>query len=152
MAKNYRAGTGTRLVNWTFRQLTGLGLGAHYRHILTVKGRQTGQLHSTPVDVIEHGNSRWLVAGYGPANWVLNARAAQEVTLSRGGRSQKFRVEDPDPTEAVLVLRQYIRTIRPTRAYFDAEPDAPDDAIAAELPRHPVLRLRPDTTLDRQNL
>ena len=76
MAKHYRIGAGTRLVNWAFRQLTRLGLGARYRHILTVKGRKSGQLHSTPVDVIEHGNTRWLVAGYGPANWVLNARAA----------------------------------------------------------------------------
>jgi deazaflavin-dependent oxidoreductase (nitroreductase family) len=151
MAKNYRIGAGTRLVNWTFRQLTRLGLGAPYRHLLTVKGRKTGRLHSTPVDVIEHGNSRWLVAGYGPANWVLNARAAGEVTLSRGGRSQMFRVEDPDPTDAVPVLRQYIRQIRPTRAYFDAKPDAPDDVIAAELPRHPVLRLYPDDRLDDQN-
>jgi deazaflavin-dependent oxidoreductase (nitroreductase family) len=150
MAKNYRSNAGTRLINWTFRQLTRLGLGAPYRHILTVKGRKTGQLHSTPVDVIEHGNSRWLVAGYGPANWVLNARAADEVTLSRGGRSQKFTVEDPDPTEAVPVLRQYIKQIRPTRAYFDAKPDASDDVIAAELPRHPVLRLHPDARLDKQ--
>jgi deazaflavin-dependent oxidoreductase (nitroreductase family) len=116
MAKNYRNGAGTRLVNWAFRHLTRLGLGAPYRHILTVKGRKTGQLHSTPVDVIEHADNRWLVAGYGPATWVLNARAAQEVTLSRGGHAQKFRVEDPDPTEAVPVLRQYIRQIRPTRA------------------------------------
>jgi deazaflavin-dependent oxidoreductase (nitroreductase family) len=151
MAKNYRISAGTRLVNWTFRQLTRLGLGAPYRHILTVKGRTTGQLHSTPVDVIEHGNSRWLVAGYGPANWVLNARAAQEVTLSRGGRSQKFTVEDPDPSEAIPVLRQYIRQIRPTRAYFDATADAPDDVIAAELQQHPVLRLRPDPRQDGQN-
>jgi deazaflavin-dependent oxidoreductase (nitroreductase family) len=152
MAKNYRIGAGTRLVNWAFRQLTLLGLGAPYRHILTVKGRKTGHLHSTPVDVIEHGENRWLVAGYGPANWVLNARAAREVTVSRGGRSQKFRVEDPDPIEAVPVLRQYIRQIRPTRAYFDAKPDAPDDVIAAEPPRHPVLALRSDPTLDHQNL
>jgi deazaflavin-dependent oxidoreductase (nitroreductase family) len=151
MAKNYRIGAGTRLVNWIFRQLTRLGLGASYRHILTVKGRTTGQLHSTPVDVIEHGNNRWLVAGYGPANWVLNARAAQEVTLSRGGRSHKFTVEDPDPTEAVRVLRQYIRQIRPTRAYSDATPDAPDDVIAAELPRHPVLRLRSNPSQDGHN-
>jgi hypothetical protein len=152
MAKNYRTGARTRLVNWAFRQLTRLGLGAPYRHILTVKGRKTGQLHSTPVDVIDHANSRWLVAGYGPVNWVLNARGAREVILSRGGRSQQFRVDDPDPIEAVPVLRQCIRQIRPTRAYFDANPDAPDDVIAAELPRHPVLQLRPDATPHQQNL
>ena len=79
--------------------------------------------------------------GLRPANWVANARAAREVTLSRGGRSEKFAVEDADPTDAIPVLRQYMRQVRVTRGYFDARPDSPDEAIAAELPRHPVLRL-----------
>jgi deazaflavin-dependent oxidoreductase (nitroreductase family) len=141
VAKTYRIGTGTRIINWTFRRLTELGMGASYRHILTVPGRKTGQLRSTPVDVIERGGRRWLVAGYGPANWVANARAAGEVTLRRGGRAEKFAVEDAGPADAIPVLRQYMRQVRVTRGYFDARPDSPDEAIAAELPRHPVLRL-----------
>lgn len=141
MAKTYRIGTGTRIINWAFRRMTELGIGASYRHILTVPGRKTGQLHSTPVDVVEHAGSRWLVAGYGPANWVANARAASAVTLSRGGRAEKFAVEDASPADAIPVLRQYMRQVRVTRGYFDARPDSPDEAIAAELPRHPVLRL-----------
>jgi hypothetical protein len=52
VAKTYRRHLGTRLINWWFRTLTKLGLGASYRHILTVPGRKTGQLHSTPVDVM----------------------------------------------------------------------------------------------------
>jgi hypothetical protein len=55
MAKAYRRHLGTRVINWWFRALTTLGLGASYRQILTVPGRKTGQLHSTPVDVIEVG-------------------------------------------------------------------------------------------------
>jgi deazaflavin-dependent oxidoreductase (nitroreductase family) len=141
MAKSYRRGTGTRLINWVFQAMTKLGVGASYRHILTVPGRKTGQLHSTPVDVMGHNGSRWLVAGYGPANWVRNARAAGEVTLSRGGRSEQFSVHDVEPDEAVPVLREYMAEVRVTRSYFDATSDAPDDAIAAELVRHPVLGL-----------
>jgi hypothetical protein len=49
VAKTYRRHLGTRLINWWFRTLTRLGLGASYRHILTVPGRKTGRLHSTPV-------------------------------------------------------------------------------------------------------
>ena len=90
---------------------------------------------------MSHEGSRWLVAGYGPANWVANARAAGEVTLSRGGRSESLMVQDASPSEAVPVLRKYMREVRVTRRYFDAHPDDPDDAIAAELPRHPVLKL-----------
>jgi len=143
MAKTYRRHLGTRLINAWFRTLTKLGLGASYRHILTVRGRKTGRPHSTPVDVIEVGGDRWLVAGYGPANWVLNTRAAGEVTLSRGGRSETYKVAEAAAEDAVPVLRKYIAVIRVTRPYFDASPNSSDEAIAAELTRHAVFRLIP---------
>ena len=85
MARIYRQNAATRMTNWVFTTLTRLGMGASYRHLLMVRGRKTGQLRATPVDVMETGGQRWLVAGYGPVNWVFNARAAGEVTLSRGG-------------------------------------------------------------------
>ncbi len=143
MAKTYRVSFGARLINSVFRLMTQLGLGASYRFVLTVPGRKTGRLYSTPVDVIEVAGDRWLVAGYGPAGWVRNARAAGEVTLSRGGRSERFRVDEATRQAAVPVLRAYIREIRVTRPYFDAGPDSPDHAIAAELERHAVFRLTP---------
>ena len=83
--------------------LTRLGLGASYRHILTVPGRKTGRLYSTPVDIIELDDQRWLVAGYGPTNWVRNVRAAGEVTLSRARQSDRFRSKKP--------------TVRPSRCF-----------------------------------
>lgn len=143
VAKTYRLGRGTRLVNALFQTMTRLGLGASYRHILTVPGRKTGRLHSTPVDIIQVNGQRWLVAGYGPAGWVRNACAAGEVTLSRGRDSRRFEIEEADAPTAVPVLREYMTEIRVTRAYFDATPDSPDEEVAAELPRHPVFRLIP---------
>jgi deazaflavin-dependent oxidoreductase (nitroreductase family) len=143
MAKAYRLGRANRLINLLFRALTRLGLGASYRHILTVHGRRTGRPYSTPVDVIELDGSRYLVAGYGPAGWVRNTRAAGEVTLSRGRRTDHFRAVEADPEEAIPVLRQYMTLIRVTRAYFDASPDSPDDTVATELRRHAVFRLVP---------
>src|SRR5262245_29336356 len=141
MAKTYQLNFGTRVINSVFRLMTKLGLGASYRHILTVPGRKTGRLYSTPVDVIEVAGDRWLVAGYGPAGWVRNARAAGEVTLSRGGNSETVKVEEVTAQTAIPVLRAYIREIRVTRPYFDAKPDSSDDAIAAERKRHAVFRL-----------
>lgn len=143
MAKSYRPGLVTRLVNRWFRLLTDLGLGASYRHVLTVTGRRERPPVSTPVDVIETNGSHWLVAGYGPASWVENARASGEVTLSRGGRTQTYSIEAPRAPEAIGVLRTYMAEIRVTRAYFDATPDSTDEAVAAELPRHAVFRLLP---------
>jgi deazaflavin-dependent oxidoreductase (nitroreductase family) len=124
--------------------MTRLGLGSSYRHILTVPGRRTGRLYSTPVDVIEVAGDRWLVAGYGPASWVRNVRVASAVTLRRGRRSEKFRVDEAAAQTAIPVLRAYIREIKVTRAYFDANSHSPDDSIAAELKRHAVFRLIPE--------
>jgi hypothetical protein len=95
------------------------------------------------VDVIEVNGHRWLVAGYGPASWVLSARASGEVTLSRGGQAERYRIAEAGAEDAVPVLRKYIDKIRVTRPYFDATPSSSDAAVAAELPRHPVFRLIP---------
>jgi deazaflavin-dependent oxidoreductase (nitroreductase family) len=141
MAKIYRPGRGTRIVNGVFRAMTRLGIGASYRRILSVRGRRSGIIRSTPVDAIEVGSARWLVAGYGPVSWVANVRAAEHVSLSRGGRSASFRAIEAEGSEAVPVLRAYMRQIRVTRPYFDATPDATDAAIAAELAGHAVFRL-----------
>jgi deazaflavin-dependent oxidoreductase (nitroreductase family) len=144
MARTYRLNLGTRLVNRVFAIMTRAGIGAPYRYILTVRGRKTGRLYSTPVDVIEAAGHRWLVAGYGPSSWSLNARAAGEVTLRRGRTSRRYTVTEPEPADAVPALRSYMRQIRVTRRYFDATPDAPDDVIKTEVPRHPVFRLTPE--------
>jgi hypothetical protein len=60
---------GARLINFVFQLMTRLGLGTAYRYILTVPGRKTGCLYSTPVDVIEVAGDRGLVAAYGPVSW-----------------------------------------------------------------------------------
>ncbi|MEP7106082.1 MAG: nitroreductase/quinone reductase family protein [Chloroflexota bacterium] len=143
MAKTYRRGLLTRLVNGAFQQMARRGLGAHYLHELTVRGRKSGQLHSTPVDVMDLGGQRWLVAPYGVTGWVRNVRVSGEAAITRGGRTEKVGVVPAGREEAVPVLRKYMKDVPVTRAYFDATADAPDEAIAAELDRHPVFRLVP---------
>jgi deazaflavin-dependent oxidoreductase (nitroreductase family) len=143
MAKTYRITPATRLVNGLSAGMIKAGVAASYAHILTVRGRKTGLLRSTPVDVITVGQDQWLVGAYGQVDWTRNARAAGEVTLRRGRQSQRYTVSEPDAHDAVPVLREYITRIRVARPYFDAVPDSPDDAIRAELTTHPVFRLTP---------
>lgn len=145
MAKTYRVGTGTRLVNLVFRTMTRLSLGKDYRYVLTVRGRKTGLPRSTPVDVMRNGDQRWLVAAYGVTNWVHNARAAGEVEITRGRYRQTFRVVELTPEDGVPVLRQYLREVPITRAYFDVTLDSADEEFAAEVAHHPVFALLPAT-------
>lgn len=141
MAKTYRMSLGTRLINRVFRTMTRFGIGKSYRHILTVRGRKSGRLLSTPVDVMSSDGERWVVGAYGVSNWVRNARAAGQIELSRGGRSRTVRVVELGPEESVPVLRQYWREVPVTRAYFDVTADSTDEEFAAESVRHPVFRL-----------
>ena len=74
---------------------------------------------------------------------MLNTRAASQVTLSRGGHTETYKVEEAAAEDAIPVLRRYITEIRVTRRYFDAAPNASDEAVAAELAKHAVFRLIP---------
>ncbi|MFD4628427.1 nitroreductase/quinone reductase family protein [Streptomyces sp. NPDC058284] len=143
MAKTYRVSFGTRVINRVFHTMTALGFGKGYRHNLSVPGRKSGRLYSTPVDVMSAGGERWVVGAYGVAQWVRNARVAGQVGLSRGGRSESVGVVELGPAESVPVLRQYWDEVPVTRAYFDVTADSTDEEFAAEAVRHPVFRLVP---------
>ena len=110
--------------------------------MLAVKGRRSGRLHSTPVSVISIEEQRWLVAPYGPRNWVKNARVARQVTLQRGRRKEVVAVrEEHDPLQCGPVLKRYLNQEPITRPFFDAKPGSPLEEFAAEAHRHPVFRL-----------
>jgi deazaflavin-dependent oxidoreductase (nitroreductase family) len=140
VAQSYRLTLIRRLANAAIKPLIRLGLGGRHTYILTVRGRKTGQLHSTPVTLVEDGE-RWLVAPYGEVGWVQNARAAGEVTLSRAGRAETLRIDEVDPGEAAPVLREYVKRVSVARPYFDVTPDSPLEEVEAEGPPHPVFRL-----------
>jgi deazaflavin-dependent oxidoreductase (nitroreductase family) len=140
VAKTYRLGSSRRLVNRVMSPLARLGIAGRHTYILTVRGRRTGQPHSTPVILIEDGE-RWLVAPYGEVGWVRNARAAREVELTRRGRSERLRIEETTPERAAPVLRQYLKRVPVVRPFFDVTVDSPLVEYATEAPRHPVFRL-----------
>ncbi|NIO07483.1 MAG: nitroreductase family deazaflavin-dependent oxidoreductase, partial [Deltaproteobacteria bacterium] len=77
-------------------------------YLLTVPGRKIGRLYTTPVSLIEAGSKRWPVSPYGEVNWVLNARAASQVTLTRGGLSETVAIVEQEPHESAPVVQKYI--------------------------------------------
>jgi deazaflavin-dependent oxidoreductase (nitroreductase family) len=141
VATTYRLSPSRRAANRLVRLLLKLGLMPGPTYLLTVPGRRTGRPLSTPVTLVEEGDSRWLVAPYGDVAWVHNARAAGQVTLSRGRRSETLSIRELPAAEAAPVLKRYITRVPITRPYFDAKPDSPLAAFIAEAPRHPVFRL-----------
>jgi deazaflavin-dependent oxidoreductase (nitroreductase family) len=145
MARTYRLGPWRRAVNVLVRTLLVIGLGPPRTYLLTVRGRRSGRLYSTPVTLVEKKGLRWLVAPYGEVAWVGNARAAGEVTLRRGRRVETVVIFELPPEEAAPVLKWYVTQVPITRPYFDVTPASDLAAFAAEAPRHPVFRIVPET-------
>jgi deazaflavin-dependent oxidoreductase (nitroreductase family) len=143
MARTYRLTPLRRFANVLMRQLLRLGLAPRTTVLLTVPGRRSGTLRSTPVTLVEEDGQRWLVAPYGPVGWVHNARAAGQVKLSRGRRSETVRVKELAPGAAAPILKAYVERVPITRSYFDVTPDAPLAAFVAEAPQHPVFQILP---------
>ena len=142
--KPYRLSPVRRAINALVRPLARVGLTGPRTHLLTVPGRTTGRLWSTPVSIVEEGGERWLVAPYGDRNWVKNARAAGFVELRRGRRRERLAVGELSSEEAVPVLRRYYELGRVTRPFFDVKLGSPEEEWLAEAPRHPVFRLISD--------
>ncbi len=141
MSKQYRVNSIVRLANRVMIYLNHWGIAAPNSYVLTVRGRKTGKAYSAPVLLVEDSGQRWLVAPYGEVRWVRNARAAGEVALSRGSRSEILKIREANPQESAPILKQYITRESMVRPYFDVQPDAPLEAFAAEAPRHPVFQL-----------
>src|ERR1700709_2215166 len=68
--------------------------------VLTVPGRKTGKPRSTPVTPMDVDGKRYVVNGFPGADWVINVRAAERITVTRGRRSEPVRMVELSPDEA----------------------------------------------------
>ncbi|MBZ0291450.1 MAG: nitroreductase family deazaflavin-dependent oxidoreductase [Anaerolineae bacterium] len=141
MKQTYYVTPMVRIVNSLMQALLRLGIAPARMHLLTVRGRKTGNTYTTPVSLVEANGQRWLVAPYGEVSWVKNARAAGQVTLARGQQADVFKIEQASPEESAPILKTYIHNEAITRPYFEVAPDAPVEDFAAIAAAHPVFRL-----------
>jgi hypothetical protein len=98
------------------------------------------------VQLVFQDGERWLVSPYGERSWVRNARTSGALELTRALRTERVRLEEVDPVTAAPVLREYLRKTPVTKPYFDANAESPLEEFAAEASRHPVFRIRIDTS------
>jgi deazaflavin-dependent oxidoreductase (nitroreductase family) len=136
----YRTNLQRRLENVLMSGLVRIGV-VPSTYLLTTTGRRTGRRRRTPVTVVRYDDRLWLVAPYGPVGWVHNARAAGQVSLSRGWTTTLHTVREVGPAEAGPVLRRYVHVAAVTRPYFLAAPDDPVADFVAEAGAHPVFEL-----------
>jgi deazaflavin-dependent oxidoreductase (nitroreductase family) len=141
MARTYRLGFWRRVINRLIRGLLRLGVPVPDTYLLSVRGRKSGRMYSTPVTLVEDNGARWLVAPYGEVSWVKNARASGEVTLRRGRRTETVKLVELAPEEAAPILKRYLIRVPVVRPFFDVTPHSNDQDFVGEASRHPVFRI-----------
>src|ERR1700721_2430737 len=110
---------GEKIFNRLFGFLVGLGLGFSFNYLLEVRGRKTGKIYSTPIDLLEMNGKKYLVAPRGRTQWVRNAEAAGEVTLKKGSKRLRFRLRPIPDADKPTILKAYLDTLKlEGRVYF----------------------------------
>src|SRR5215831_14707264 len=79
-----------RILNRLFSALVGLGFGLRHNYLLQVRGRVSGRIYSTPVNLLEIDSKLYLVCPRGRAQWVRNAEAGARVLLKKGRNTREF--------------------------------------------------------------
>jgi len=138
MVKTYKVNGFRRSVNKVMSAMARRGKGPAWE--LTVRGRRSGAPRTVPITPIELEGSRYIVAPYGSVGWVHNLRAAGVASLSRGGLSERIKVEECEGEEAGRVLMAYHGDLeRIVGNYFDLPDDPGLGNFIAIAPDHPVF-------------
>jgi deazaflavin-dependent oxidoreductase (nitroreductase family) len=95
-----------------------LGAGAFLgpNALLTVRGRKSGVMRTTPVALVAIDGRRWVIGTFGEVNWVRNLRAAGEATLSVGKLREEVHAVELDEESRAAFFRDsvgpYVRHLR----------------------------------------
>ena len=133
-----------RAINKLFGLLVGVGLGLPHNYLLQVRGRKSGRVYSTPVDVLSRDDKRYLVAPRGYTQWVRNAIAAGTVSLKKGRRSEEFGIRILSDDEKPQILKSYLDRYKLTvQRYFPVPAGSPIEAFRPLTEQYPVFELLP---------
>jgi deazaflavin-dependent oxidoreductase (nitroreductase family) len=136
-------GRATKLFNAIVALCTRLGITVWGSRQLYVRGRSSGELRQTPVNLLTFEGQQYLVAPRGVTQWVRNIRVAGEGELRLGRRTEKFRPVELKDEQKPAVLRAYLKRWKmEIGVFFDGVgPDATDEQLLAIAAGYPVFRV-----------
>jgi len=132
-----------RVFNPLVALLTRVGISVWGSRVLEVRGRRSGEVRTTPVNVLTVEGTRYLVAPRGVTQWVRNVRAAGSCRLRVGRRVEEVAVVELEDALKPTILRSYLRRWKwEVGQFFDGVgPDASDEQLLAVAPSYPVFVL-----------
>ncbi len=134
-------GIWTRVFNSMVALATRLGVTVWGSRQLYVRGRSSGELRQTPVNLLTFEGRRYLVAPRGITQWVRNIRVAGEGELRLGRRIEKFIPVELADEQKPAILRAYLKRWKfEIGAFFQGVgPDASDEQLLAITSGYPVF-------------
>jgi deazaflavin-dependent oxidoreductase (nitroreductase family) len=123
--------------------LTRMGVSVWGSRELRVRGRKSGEWRTTPVNLLTHDGTKYLVAPRGETQWVRNLRAAGGGELRVGRRVESFRAGEIGDADKPEILRSYLQRWKmEVGVFFDGVgPEASDEELRGIAGRHPVFRI-----------
>ena len=134
--------TWLKYMNRLIIALNHLGIGFGTWYILSIPGRKTGKMRSTPVSMLHVNGQRYVVTGF-DTQWVKNARKVGKGMLARGRKKEQVVLVELPVEERAPILREFPRQVPHGVQFFEKLLNLPADpeAFAAAAPRCPVFRL-----------
>jgi len=131
-----------RILNRLFGLLLKLGVGLAHNYLLEVRGRKTGKVYSTPVNVLEYKAKKYLVAPRGYTQWVRNVETSGEATLVQRAERTKVRLRTVADEEKPEILKAYLDRFKLTvQRYFPIAAGSPAEAFKSLAVRYPVYEI-----------
>jgi hypothetical protein len=124
--------------------LTRMGVSVLGSRVLEHRGRSTGKLHHTPVNLLTIEGTEYLVSPRGETQWVRNVRhSGGRLVLILGRRRRPCTATEVAVADSVPILRAYLRRWKfEVGMFFDGvTPDSTDEEWADVAGRHPVFVL-----------
>ena len=135
--------TTDRIFNRFFGLLLRIGIGARHNYLLETRGRKTGRVYTTPVNLLEIGRHRYLVAVRGETGWVRNARAAGTILLKKAGQRMEFRVRELEISARAPILKEFLdRYAAQVQRFYPVPKGASVESFREMASRAPVFELQ----------
>jgi deazaflavin-dependent oxidoreductase (nitroreductase family) len=136
-------GNGTQIFNRVVAGLTKMGISVLGSRVLYVRGRKSGELRSTPVNLLTIDGTQYLVAPRGHTQWVRNLRVAGTGELRVGRRVEVFTPTELADEDKPAILRAYLKRWKfEVGVFFDGiDHTASDEELLRIAPGYPVFRI-----------
>ena len=142
MAEFAKPSAAEAMFNRAMGVLAGWGLGPSFIYQLQVRGRKSGKIFSTPVNLMVFGEKQILVAPRGRTQWVRNAETAGEISLKRGSTRLWFGLREIAGEGKAEILREYLRRyVSAVQKFFPVKAGAPVEAFRQIAGEYPVFEL-----------